>query len=71
MPIEPNSKVWPSGAAFMTCAGGKLAVGAGPVLDDDGLAEPILQLAADEAREIVEPAAGGVGDHDVDIPGRV
>ena len=46
--------------------GADRAVGAGLVLDDDGLAEDVLDLVGDQAADEIGRAAGREGDHDVD-----
>jgi hypothetical protein len=38
----------------------------GPVLDDDRLPDPVLELVADDARQHVDRAAGGRGDDELD-----
>jgi len=42
--------------------------GAGPVLDHDRLAETLRQPRRQRARQHIEPAAGGVGNHQRDRP---
>jgi len=51
--------------------GGDVAVGAGPVLDHDGLTEPSRQFLADRAGDGVDRAAGRDRHHDVNRLGRI
>ena len=44
--------------------GADVAGAAGPVVDDDGLTEPLREPLADQAREHVTGAAGREADHD-------
>jgi hypothetical protein len=48
--------------------GGDIAAGAGPVLDDERLAEPLRQPLTDQARENVVRPAGGKPDDDANRP---
>ena len=54
-----------------TSTGADHAAGAGAVLDHEGLAETLLQDAADLARRDVGGAAGAEGNDDLDRPRRI
>ena len=51
--------------------GADIAGAARPVVDDDGLAEPLREPLADQAREDVTGAAGREADHDAHRPRRI
>src|SRR5260370_1264493 len=44
---------------------------AGPILDQHGLAERVLQMLAEQARDIVRAGARGKRHDDLDLPSRV
>ena len=50
-----SSSVWPSGGRMHDRLGGDVAAGAGPILDDERLAETLRQPLTDQAREDVGP----------------
>src|SRR5581483_5692527 len=50
--------------------GADIAAGAGLVLDDERLAECLLQRRGDEARREIDRAAGRVGNDEMDRPSR-
>ena len=65
-PTVVRNSVWPSGVGLRHEVGADRAVGAGLVLDDDGLAEDVLDLVGDQAADEIGRAAGREGDHHAD-----
>jgi hypothetical protein len=51
--------------------GADVAAGARPVLDDEGLAQPVGKPLTDQARGDVDPAAGGKPGDDAHRPRRI
>ena len=62
------SSVWPSGSAFRHRVGADPAGGAGAVLDVERLAEELLQVRLQHARDQVGAAAGRKRHHDPHRP---
>jgi hypothetical protein len=54
-----------------TASGADVAAGAGPVLDDEGLPQPLRQPLPDQPRRDVDPAAGGKACDDPHRAGRI
>ena len=57
-PFEPTNSVWPSGAERATVVAGDQSARAGPVLDDDRLAERVADAGLQHAGADVDVAAG-------------
>src|SRR5215468_1184200 len=51
--------------------GSDIGAGARPILDDERLAEALGELLADQARDNVSSAAGGITDNDAHRPRRI
>ena len=64
-PIGITMIVEPSGAALLTRVGSDPPDRAGPVLDDHRLADRVLQLVGDDARDEIRGAAGREPDENV------
>ncbi len=61
-----TTKVVPSAGALVMALTRDAAVGAGAVLDHDGLVEPLLHPLADDARDRVRQSAGRMRDDEFD-----